>query len=162
MFRMDVQGSRRMNAVDLRLAGSMAGIICLLLLGVPRPVQAQQLEPRAYSPAPVDLNIAGLAALFTTGNVVTDPASPVQNIQARVLIAAPYYGRTLGLLGRLASVTVTTPAADADVTGDVYDVGRSIDRTGMDFSRGSDEPARRTGAESGVLRTFRVTLGAAS
>jgi hypothetical protein len=94
-------------------------------------VQAQQLEPRAYSPAPIDLNIIGLAAYYTTGNVVTDPASPIQNLHARVEMLAPYYGRTFGLLGRQASITVAVPAADAEVTGDVFSLGRAVDRTGM-------------------------------
>ena len=101
------------------------------LFGSGNTAQAQQLEPRAYSPAPVGLNIFGLAAYYNTGNFVTDSASPIQNIHARVDIAVPFYGRTFGLFGRQASVTVATPVADAEVTGDVYDAGRSIDRTGI-------------------------------
>ena len=91
----------------------MAGAVLTLLLGGAGPVQAQQLEPRAYSPAPVDLNIIGVAAYYTTGNVVTDPTAPIQNLNARVDMLAPYYGRTFGLLGRQASITVATPVADA-------------------------------------------------
>ena len=92
---------------------------------------AQQLEPRAYSPAPIGLNFFGLGFLYTTGGVVTDLASPLQNVQARVYTVAPYYGRTFGLFGRLANVTVSTPFAEANVHGDVQDVGRSIDRAGL-------------------------------
>jgi hypothetical protein len=103
----------------------------LMLHGRVNTAQAQQLEPRAYSPAPVGLNILGLAAYYNTGNVVTDSASPIQNIHARVDIAVPFYGRTFALFGRQASVTVATPVADAEVTGDVYTEGRSIDRTGI-------------------------------
>lgn len=109
-------------------------LTCLVLAtlsGSGNIAEAQQLEPRAYSPAPVNLNIFGLAAYYNTGNVVTDPAAPIQNIHARVDIVAPYYGRTFGLFGRQASVTVATPVADAEVTGDVYTAGRSIDRTGI-------------------------------
>jgi hypothetical protein len=43
----------------------------------------------------------------------------------------PYYGRSFGLFGRQASVTVATPFADAEIHGDVNTVGRSIDRTGV-------------------------------
>jgi hypothetical protein len=93
--------------------------------------QAQQLEPRAYSPAPVGLNIFGVATYFSSGGEVTDPASPIQNIIARVSTAMPYYGRTFGLFGRQASVTVATPFANAEIHGDVNTVGRSIDRTGV-------------------------------
>jgi hypothetical protein len=102
-----------------------------MLFGNCNTAQAQQLEPRAYSPAPVGLNIFGLAAYYSTGGEVTDPTSPVQNVHARVYTAIPYYGRTFGVLGRQASVTVAMPVADAEVTGDVFTVGRSVDRTGM-------------------------------
>ena len=102
-----------------------------VIFGGSGTTQAQQLEPRAYSPAPIGLNFLGLGASYTTGGVVTDPASTVQNVQARVYTASPYYGRTFGLFGRLASVTVITPFAEANVHGDVQDVGRSIDRSGL-------------------------------
>ena len=105
-------------------------VLLLLILGA-GTAQAQQLEPRAYSSAPVGLNILGLAALFSSGGEVTDPSSPIQNIEARVSTAVPYYGRTFGLLGRQASVTIATPVANAELHGDVNTVGRSIDRTGV-------------------------------
>jgi len=101
------------------------------LFGSSNTAQAQQLEPRAYSPAPVGLNIFGLAATYATGGEVTDPASPIKNIQARVYTVIPYYSRTFGLLGRQASITVVAPIADAEVTGDVFTASRSIDRTGF-------------------------------
>jgi len=117
--------------MKMHLLTARSLFLLALILGAAGMVQAQQLEPRAYSPAPVGLNIAGLAAYYATGNVVTDVASPVQNIHARVDMMMPFYGRTFGLLGRQASVTVATPVADAEVTGDVFDVGRAIERTGM-------------------------------
>jgi hypothetical protein len=109
----------------------MAFAVLLLLLVGNRPALAQQLEPRAYSPAPVDLNIAGVAAYYTTGNTLTDPTSPIQNVHSRIYTAMPYYGRTFGLFGRQASVTVAIPVTDAEMTGDLVGVGKSIDRTGL-------------------------------
>jgi hypothetical protein len=106
-------------------------LVLAMLFGNSNTAQAQQLEPRAYSPAPVDLNIFGLAALHSSGGEVTDPASPIQNVVARVSTVMPYYGRTFALLGRQASVTVATPVANAELHGDVNTVGRSIDRTGV-------------------------------
>ncbi len=123
--------SRRITADGFRLLGSMAGVVLLLLLGGLRPARAQQLEPRAYSPSPVGLNIIGVAGLYTTGGIVTDPTSPIQNLQARVSGLAPYYARTFGVLGRQASITVVTPIAEAKAHGDVLGTGRSIDRTGV-------------------------------
>ena len=102
-----------------------------MLLSSAGTAQAQQLEPRAYSPAPIGLNFLGLGALYTSGGVVTDPSSAIQNVQARVYTAVPYYGRTFGLFGRLANVSVTTPFAQANAHGDVNEVGQSIDRSGL-------------------------------
>ena len=102
-----------------------------MLLSCAGTAQAQQLEPRAYSPAPIGLNFLGLGALYTSGGVVTDPSLPIQNVQARVYTATPYYGHTFGLFGRLANVTVTMPFAEAKVHGDVFDVSHSIKRSGL-------------------------------
>lgn len=44
--------------------------------------QAQQLEPRAYSPAPIGVNFLGLGSLYSSGGVVTDPSLPIQNVAA--------------------------------------------------------------------------------
>jgi hypothetical protein len=109
----------------------MAGAVLASLLVGAGTARAQQLEPRAYSPAPVDLNIFGIAYYYTTGNTLTDPTSPVKNLHSRIDSVLPYYGRTFGLFGRQASLTAAVPVADAEVTGDVFDAGRSVDRTGL-------------------------------
>ena len=106
-------------------------VVLALILCTGGTARAQQLEPRAYSPAPTGVNFLGLGALYTSGGVVTDATSPIQNVHARVYSAAPYYGRTFGLYGRLASVTLVTPFAQATAHGDVLDVSRSIDRSGL-------------------------------
>jgi len=102
----------------------------LMLHGRVNTAQAQQLEPRAYAPAPVGANILGVAALYSTGDVALDPSVPIENLHARVRIAAPFYLRTFDLFGRQASAGLSLPIADVDATGDVLEQGRSIDRTG--------------------------------
>ncbi len=93
--------------------------------------QAQQLEPRAYTPSPVGANFLGLGFLYSSGGAVFDPSVPIKNVQARIYSAVPYYGRTFGLLGRQASMTAMTPYAWGKVHGDVQDVSRSADRSGL-------------------------------
>jgi hypothetical protein len=101
-----------------------------MLFGSGNTAQAQQLEPRAYASAPVGANILGVAALYSTGDVALDPSVPIENLHARVRIAAPFYLRTFDLFGRQASAGLSLPIADVDATGDVLEQGRSIDRTG--------------------------------
>lgn len=108
-----------------------AGLFLLLFPGSIGTAIAQQLEPRAYAPAPIGLNFVGVGLLYSTGGVVTDPSLPVDNVRARVYAVPPYYGRTFGLFGRLASATLAVPYAWAHVEGDVQDVSRSVDRSGL-------------------------------
>lgn len=93
--------------------------------------QAQQLEPRAYSPAPIGVNFLGLGSLYSSGGVVTDPSLPIQNVAAELSSLAPFYGRTFGLLSRLANAAIAIPYAWATVTGNLEDETRSVGRSGM-------------------------------
>jgi Putative MetA-pathway of phenol degradation len=97
----------------------------------PANAQAQQLEPRAYSSAPVGLNFLGLASGYSNGDVLTDPSLPVENVHAIVYNAAPYYGRTFGLFGHQASVTAAWPYGWATVHGEVQDVSQQAERSGL-------------------------------
>jgi hypothetical protein len=108
-----------------------AGILYALLTCSAGLVQAQQLEPRAYSLSPVGTNFLGAAYLYSSGGAVLDPSIPVENIQAKVQTVVPFYGRTFGLFGRLANVSVIAPFAYAVVAGDVMESRTSVDRTGF-------------------------------
>jgi len=110
---------------------STAGSVLLLLLVGLGTAHAQQLEPRAYAPAPIGLNFVGIGTLYSSAGVVTDPSLPIDNVHARVYGVSPYYGRTFGLFGRLASGTLVPPYGWAHVEGDVQDVSRSVDRSGL-------------------------------
>jgi len=57
----------------------MAALAACVLTGVVSPARAQDIEPRAYSNAPVGVNflIAGYA--YTRGGVSFDPAVPITN-----------------------------------------------------------------------------------
>lgn len=113
------------------VAEGLAVALLMLFFVISGTVQAQQLEPRTYMPAPINLNIIGLSTLYSRGGVVTDVASPIQNINADVYTVAPYYARTFGLFGRQANVSLVTPYAWGTITGDVFDVSRSVDRSGF-------------------------------
>ncbi len=108
-----------------------ASLCAVLLLTCAVPVWSQQLEPRAYSPAPVGTHILGIFYLYSSGGAVLDPSLPIQNIHARIETVAPYYGQTFGLFGRQASLTLVTPVARASVQGDVMETQRSVERTGL-------------------------------
>jgi hypothetical protein len=104
---------------------------CLALaMTLASAAQAQQLEPRAYAPAPVGLNVAGIAYGELNGEVLLDPSVPVENVEARIRVTAPYYAHSFELYGQQAGVSVMLPFADLSATGDVQGEGRSIARGG--------------------------------
>jgi hypothetical protein len=51
-------------------------VLLSLLVLTPGAVRAQQLDPRAYSPAPIGANFAGVGALYSSGGIVADAALP--------------------------------------------------------------------------------------
>jgi hypothetical protein len=110
---------------------SATGAVLALLLFCFGLAEAQQLDPRAYAPLPKGLNFVGISPSYSSGGVVTDPSLPVENVTARVTALPPYYGRTFGVLGRLASVTISPPYAWAHVEGDVKSTKGSVDRSGL-------------------------------
>src|SRR4051812_25902913 len=96
---------RRVNSA----AGGLATLLGLTLTTL--AARPQQLEPRAYAPAPVGMNLVAIAALYSGGKVLTDPSLPIANASAKVYSVAPIYGRTFDLFGRLASFTLTATFA---------------------------------------------------
>jgi len=92
---------------------------------------AQELEPRAYSNAPVGTSFAIAGITRLKGPVLLDPSLPVDNVQAEVSIYTFGYARFLGVLGRTANIAVVLPYAEADLSGDVLDAPTQVHRSGF-------------------------------
>lgn len=106
-----------------RLAGHAVGYALLLagLLAGPRPVPAQELEPRKYANLPVGTNIVGLSYIWSDGDLLFDPAVPIEEGQADIQVIAASYVRSFGLLGRNAKLKVVYPWLIGDWNGTVDD-----------------------------------------
>ena len=91
----------------------------------------QELEPRAYSNAPIGTTfvIAGYTRL--SGPVLPSPAISAIDIDARVNVYTLGHARFLDLFGRTASFTIVLPYADADLRGSVGDNSGEIHRGGI-------------------------------
>lgn len=107
-----------------------AGCAAVILLWV-ATAHAQEMEPRAYSPAPVGTNFVIMDYAYLRGEVLTDPSVPVTGINAKIDAYVLGYAHTFGLAGRTASLAVVVPYMRADVTGEVYDEPASAYRSGM-------------------------------
>jgi len=103
----------------------------VLLLCPSGGLRAQELEPRAYSPAPVGTNFLVGGYSHSSGDVLVDPSLPLTDVNAQIEVALLGYVRTIGLFGRSASLGVVVPRAWIHVTGDVGGEGREVNRDGL-------------------------------
>jgi hypothetical protein len=102
----------------MRSAARLAGVLCCA--GCANSAWSQELEPRAYSPAPVGLNFFLLGAVRSTGEVLTDPSVPLQDVEAKLNVGVTGYGRTFGVLGHHASAVLAVPYVWGDISGSVF------------------------------------------
>jgi len=92
---------------------------------------AQDLQPRAFSPAPTGLNTVLLGYAFSEGNVFFDQALLIEDATGEVHGATAAYVRTLGLFGKLAKFSTVVPYAWGDWAGKLDGVPASTSREGF-------------------------------
>ena len=98
---------------------SLLATLCGLVFLTPSHAWAQELEPRAYSPAPVGTTfvIGGIGR--SQGAILLDPSLDVNHVEGDLWIATIGAGRVLGVAGRQARVLAVFPLAWGAITGDV-------------------------------------------
>jgi hypothetical protein len=76
------------------------------------------------------MNFLALAWQHSSGGVTTDATLPITNVDADIDSALAGYSRTFALAGRTASLGFVLPYTQADVSGEVFEESRSVERTG--------------------------------
>ena len=106
---------------------SCAVLAACMLAGFESPACAQDIEPRAYSNAPVGVNflIAGYA--YTRGGVAFGPSLPITNPNLNTSNAVVAYARVLDLWGMSAKFDATVPYTWLSGTADYR--GQTVPRT---------------------------------
>jgi hypothetical protein len=94
-------------------------------------LRAQDMEPRAYSASPIGTNFLVASYLRTAGSVSLDPALPISNVKATINTFIAGYQHTFDLLGQTASLALAIPYFDANVSGDVQDSSKEVNRLGV-------------------------------
>jgi hypothetical protein len=110
-------------------------IVVMVFAAMPVATLSQEMEPRAYSPSPVGMNFVGVSWQNSSGGVTTDPTLPITNVDADIDNAIVGYSRTFALAGRTASIGAVLPYSWADVSGEVFEESRSVERTGFSDAR---------------------------
>jgi hypothetical protein len=104
---------------------------CAAWFATARPLDAQDLEPRAYSASPIGVRFVVAAVSRSTGGVLVDPSLPVEDVEASVNVGALGVGSTFALFGRTALLVGVMPYALADASGRVGETARSVSRSGL-------------------------------
>ena len=109
--------------------------IALTLLALPMCAEAQELEPRQFSPAPVGTSFVLGGIGTSNGAFVLDPAQPIGNIEADVKFAIIGAGYTFRMFRRQARVLAIVPFSWGDISGDVDGVRQTRDLHGLSDAR---------------------------
>jgi len=93
--------------------------------------EGQELEPRAYSAAPVGTNFIVATYTHLGGDVLTDPSLPITDVSAAINEFGVGYEHVFEFAGRSASIGLLAPYVSGDVTGKVFDAPNQVHRAGL-------------------------------
>lgn len=94
-------------------------------------VVAQEMEPGAYSRAPIGTQFVLATYAYQTGDVLTDASLPLQDVKVKLHSSALGYGRTFAVAGRQASVSVLVPYVKGTASGTVFENELQVSRSGL-------------------------------
>jgi hypothetical protein len=106
-------------------------IVCSLVLIFSSALQAQEMEPRSYAVVPTGLHAMALSYTYSSGNVVTEGSSPIQNLDVTNQVFNLGYVQTFTLLSKLARIAVSMPFGFLDGNAKFLGVDTSGSRTGF-------------------------------
>jgi len=106
------------------------GFVAVLLAVVGR-LEAQQLEPQAYSVVPIGVNAAMFSFSTMDGDVSFDPTLPIEDVKTVLNRYDLGYFRSVNFFGRSASVAAVIPYTEGDVEGQVSGSYEKIRRSGL-------------------------------
>jgi hypothetical protein len=105
---------------------AMVLLVAHILAGVTSPAGAQDIEPRAYSNAPVGVNFLIVGYAYTRGGLSFDSAVPLTNENLNTSNAVLAYARVLDLWGMSGKVEAIMPYTWLSGTADYH--GEPIER----------------------------------
>jgi len=103
----------------------------LILLVMSSIAKAQDLEPRSLSPAPVGMNFLAAGYLNSSGNIMLDPALPIEGLNAKLHTFVGAYVRTINFFGLPAKVDMIIPVTTGKWNAEVNEIDSSVTRTGL-------------------------------
>lgn len=92
---------------------------------------AQELEPRSLTNLPVGTNFVALGYSYTQGEILLDPAIPIEDLDANLNTFVGAYVRSINFFGLSSKLDVILPYAFGYWTGRVSGIDSATSRTGF-------------------------------
>ena len=109
----------------LSAAAVYAAVLCINL------AVAQELEPRAYANAPTGVNFLSLAYGWSNGNVLLDPALPIENLDAEIHVGVVSVSHAFALRGSNAKIKMALPWTTSSWLGTLEGIPAEQEEQGM-------------------------------
>ena len=111
-----------------RIAAAAALLTCAAACFLAPPARAQELEPRLLANVPVHTNFVVAGYAFTRGNILLDPAVPIEGLDGNLHTFLGAYVRSIYFFGLSGKVDAVVPFASGDWTGllEGQDTARSV------------------------------------
>ena len=119
------------DQIVIRVPMLCRSLLAFAIVFLPALVQAQEMEPRAYSRAPIGSQFIVFSYAYQSGDVLFDSALPLRDVSAKLNSGVVGYGRTLSLVGRQANLSVAVPYIRGDVSGRVFEDFQEVRRSGL-------------------------------
>jgi hypothetical protein len=97
----------------------------------PGAADSQELEPRALTNVPVGMNFVLAGYGYSEGDILLDPAVPIEDLNAKLNTVFGAYVRAIDFFGMSGKIDVVVPYADGDWTGAVAGRDSATSRTGF-------------------------------
>ena len=115
---------------DAKRRVACAATVVMLLL-MPGSAFPQELEPGAYWPIPIGLNIITVANNFNWGDLAFDPSAPIDESRAKIDTTAVAFTRAFSLAGRSTNAGVVLPVVGGHLEGVYLGEPAETDRFGL-------------------------------
>ncbi len=106
-------------------------LVIILFYQPSNQVLAQELEPRSLTNIPVGTNFIAAGYSYTRGDILLDPAIPIEDLNANLNIFLGAYVRSINFFGLSSKIDVIVPYAIGDWTGLVEGVDAATSRSGF-------------------------------
>jgi len=106
-------------------------VLVSLAVLVAAPAAGQQLDPGAYTPAPIGVNVLILGNTVQGGDVAFAPNLPIEDASATIDISTLGYARAFGLWGRSANLALGLPYVAGHLEGLYLKTFQKVHRSGL-------------------------------